>query len=125
MAEPREVVIEFVAAWNANDLERILALMHEEIVYHNIPMPVLTGRSAVRSYLHSLGGFDWINWKILAIAQAGDKVLTERIDDFGIGGVDVSLPVMGIFEVADGLIRAWRDYFDLTTYRKQLNRPPR
>jgi limonene-1,2-epoxide hydrolase len=26
---------------------------------------------------------------------------------------------MGIFEIEDGLIRRWRDYFDLASYRSQ------
>jgi len=27
---------------------------------------------------------------------------------------------MGIFEVEEGLITAWRDYFDMDMYRRQL-----
>jgi limonene-1,2-epoxide hydrolase len=30
------------------------------------------------------------------------------------------LPVAGVFEVRDGKIAAWRDYFDLATFTKQL-----
>ncbi len=40
-------------------------------------------------------------------------VLTERIDTFTVGDVVAPLPVMGTFEVRDGKISAWRDYFDL------------
>ena len=28
----------------------------------------------------------------------------------------VSLPVMGVFELADGKITAWRDYFDMAQF---------
>jgi limonene-1,2-epoxide hydrolase len=122
---PSEIVLAFVAAWNANDMQRIFALLHQDVVYHNIPMTPLVGLPAVRSYLQGKGGFDWINWQLLAIAESGNKVLTERVDDFSINGVDVSLPVMGIFEVQDELIHAWRDYFDLATYQKQLAKSPR
>jgi len=121
---PTEVVLAFIAAWNANDLSRILALMHADVVYHNMPVAPLRGIAAVRDYLQSKGGFDWIDWKLLALAETGDKVLTERVDDFSVGGVAVSLPVMGIFEVKDRQIVAWRDYFDLEGYRKQLARKP-
>jgi limonene-1,2-epoxide hydrolase len=30
-------------------------------------------------------------------------------------GGELALPVMGVFEVRDGRIAAWRDYFDLAT----------
>ncbi|NJO12363.1 MAG: SnoaL-like domain-containing protein [Gammaproteobacteria bacterium] len=117
---PTDVVLSFIAAWNANDLERILAHLHEEVVYHNMPVAPLHGRAAVRAYLDGKGGFERIHWQLLAIAADGNKVLTERVDDFTLKGVDVSLPLMGIFEVEGALIRAWRDYFDLDTYRRQL-----
>lgn len=114
------VVRDFIAAWNANDLQRVVALLHADIVYHNIPVEPIRGRVAVAAYLNSKGGFDWVDWKLRSIAEAGNTVLTERIDDFSIGGVVVSLPVMGAFEVDGGVIRAWRDYFDMAMYRRQL-----
>lgn len=50
----------------------------------------------------------------LSIAVEGDRVLTERVDRLlnSKGDPDVTLRVMGIFELADGKITAWRDYFD-------------
>ncbi|MBL8268596.1 limonene-1,2-epoxide hydrolase family protein [Steroidobacter sp.] len=117
------VVHDFVAAWNSNDMSRVLALMDEDVFYHNIPVAPLVGRRAVSDYLGSKGGFDWINWQLLNIAVDGHKVLTERVDDFSIGGVAVSLPIMGTFEVHDGKIKAWRDYFDMDGYRRQLAQP--
>lgn len=117
------IVHDFVDAWNANDMNRVLALMDDDVHYHNMPVAPLDGRRAVAEYLASKGGFDWINWKLLAIAANGDRVLTERVDDFSIGGVEVSLPIMGAFEIQNGKIKAWRDYFDMDTYRRQLDKP--
>jgi limonene-1,2-epoxide hydrolase len=114
------VVHEFLAAWNANDLRRVVASLHPQVVYHNIPVAPIHGRDEVYRYLTAQGAFDWIDWKVLAIAASGNKVLTERVDDFSRGGVEISLPLMGIFEIEDGLIKAWRDYFDMGMYRRQL-----
>jgi limonene-1,2-epoxide hydrolase len=48
-------------------------------------------------------------------------VLTERVDRFLLNGRKVELPVMGAFEVGpDGKIRAWRDYFDMAQFTRQL-----
>jgi len=120
LATPTAIVESFVAAWNANDLEKILAHLHPQVVYHNMPMAPIHGQAAVRAYLADKVPFEWVDWKLLAIAAVGNKVLTERSDDFGVGGVTVRLPLMGIFEIEDGLIAAWRDYFDLAMYRQQF-----
>jgi limonene-1,2-epoxide hydrolase len=47
-------------------------------------------------------------------------VLTERVDVFEAPGKRIELPVMGAFEVRDGRIAAWRDYFDLQTLVNRL-----
>jgi limonene-1,2-epoxide hydrolase len=113
------IIRAFIEAWNANDIDRVIAMLHIEVRYHNIPVQPICGRAAVGAYLKSQGPFDWVDWKLLAIAANGDTVLTERIDEFGIQGVHVKLPVMGAFEIRDHLIAEWRDYFDLDSYRRQ------
>jgi limonene-1,2-epoxide hydrolase len=47
------------------------------------------------------------------LAVRDDVVLTERIDTFTVGGKEAALPVMGTFEIRDGKIAKWRDYFDM------------
>ena len=47
-------------------------------------------------------------------------MLTERVDIFVLPNVTIELPVMGTFEVRDGKIAKWRDYFDLNQYMSQL-----
>jgi limonene-1,2-epoxide hydrolase len=46
---------------------------------------------------------------------SGPLVMNERTDRFEMHGRWVDLPVAGVFEVHDGLITLWRDYFDLPT----------
>jgi len=59
--------------------------------------------------------------KVLNIAGNGNVVLTERIDHFHRAAGVIDLPVMGTFEVRDGKIAAWRDYFDLQQFMSQAN----
>jgi len=45
--------------------------------------------------------------------------MTERVDVFKLPNKSFELPVMGTFEVSDGKIKAWRDYFDFATWQNQ------
>ncbi|MFP5469010.1 MAG: limonene-1,2-epoxide hydrolase family protein [Alphaproteobacteria bacterium] len=38
------------------------------------------------------------------------------------GGQWLELPVMGVFEIKDGKITKWRDYFDLGQFQSQLTK---
>ncbi len=63
-------------------------------------------------------GMDHLFSEILAIAVSGNSVLTERIDhvrDHDGSNLD-SCPCMGIFEVENGKIIAWREYYDTATH---------
>jgi limonene-1,2-epoxide hydrolase len=120
-----DVVRAFIAAWNDNDLDAIVSFLADDVFYHNIPVEPIRGRAAVEQYLRDAGPWDSVDWQLESIAENGAKVLTERIDGFVIRGARVNLPVMGTFEIANGRITAWRDYFDLASYVSQLQAVPR
>lgn len=107
-----ETVLAFVEAWNALDHDRIHALMSDDIFYHNIPLKPVVGRDAVRAYL-AAWPVDECEWIVTHVAVRGNVVLTERVDRFVRGEDRITIPVMGAFEVADGRITHWRDYFDM------------
>jgi limonene-1,2-epoxide hydrolase len=65
-----------------------------------------------------LGMFDGLVIETTHLAVRDNVVLTERIDTFTIGA---PLPVMGTFEVRDGQISAWRDYFDMGQITKMMS----
>jgi limonene-1,2-epoxide hydrolase len=50
-------------------------------------------------------------------------VLNERTDRFKLDERWIELPVMGVFELRGGKISAWRDYFDLQMWMKQMPQP--
>lgn len=111
--------MQFCAAWDRLDFDAIAASLANDIEYHNIPLEPLHGRAEVDRYLRAAGPFESCAWEIVSIAANGNRVLTERIDRFTVAGTPIALPVMGTFEIEDGLIRRWRDYFDLASYRAQ------
>jgi len=118
-ATPIQVVLAFCSAWSRLDLDAVAAMLAADIEYHNIPLDPLSGKPQVERYLRNAGPFDACRWDVVSIAAEGNKVLTERADHLVVRGKAITFPVMGIFEVEDGLIRRWRDYFDLASYRAQ------
>ena len=117
-----QLVLELIEGFNQMDIERILACFTATAVYHNIPMEAVTGQDNIRAALQPfLAGSTAVQWDLISIAEnAQGHVLTERVDKFEIGGKWISIAVMGIFEVVDGKIDAWRDYFDLAQFQGQM-----
>ena len=77
-------------------------------------MEPVVGREAVRAFIEQfVGAFGNIDFQIKRQVADGNTVMNERVDVFTINGAEVALPVMGVFEVEDGKIKAWRDYFDM------------
>ena len=115
-----DVVMSFIQAWNDCNWDGIEALFTDDVVYHNIPMAPLNGRAAAMEMIRGMQPQS-VDWEVLNIAENGNVVMTERVDNFVMnGGVEVSLPVMGTMEVVDGKISAWRDYFDLASFTSQM-----
>ena len=126
MESPLEFVRRFCDAWSKNlPTDELASFFSDGAVYHNIPMDPVVGRKAIANTISSLirpgpPGIESIEFRIINIAAAGPVVMTERVDVFKVGDKSVELPVMGTFEVADGQIHAWRDYFDLSQFTNQL-----
>jgi len=122
MSRAEEVVRDFCQAFSRCDVEELLRFFAEDAVYHNMPIPAVRGKAAIeatlRNFVDPNGSAEF---EIKCLASAGGTVLTERVDRFVLNGKKVELPVMGAFEVGpDGKIRAWRDYFDMAQFTKQL-----
>jgi limonene-1,2-epoxide hydrolase len=122
MADPTEtanekVVRDFCEAFARRDVDELMAFFTLDAVYHNIPMAPAEGSGAIREALaRFLPMSPHIEFEMLNLAVSGSVVFTERVDRMSVGGRDVALPVAGVFEVQDGRIRAWRDYFDMQMF---------
>jgi limonene-1,2-epoxide hydrolase len=120
MSKNTELVADFCRAWSRRNVDEIMAYFAEDAVYHNIPMAPLKGKATIQAIISGiLTPATAIDWEVLNIAEAGDIVLTERVDRFEMAGKKVELPVAGVFEIAGGKIKAWRDYFDMATWTRQ------
>ena len=122
MSRAEEVVRDFCQAFSRQDVEELLRFFADDAVYHNIPVEPVQGKAAIEATLRQfLDPSGEASFEIKYLACTGGIVLTERVDRFVVNGKRVELPVMGAFEVGpDGRIRAWRDYFDMAQFTKQL-----
>ena len=116
-----DLVCRFCASWSTIDIPKILDFFTDDAVYHNMPVQPIQGKDAIKGVIEQfMAPFERADWEIKQIVAAGDIVLTERVDRF-IGEKTVELPVMGTFEIRDGKIAAWRDYFDLAAWTSQMS----
>lgn len=117
MTTNEQVVRDFIAAWTRLDVEELLQYFCEDGVYHNMPMKPVTGHEALRPFISAfLKGWTSTEWDVLNLVSRGDTVFAERLDRTVVGGKPVNLPCCGVFEMRDGRIKVWRDYFDMGTY---------
>ena len=52
--------------------------------------------------------------------EVGDVVMHERLDRFEVNGTWHEIPVAGVFEVREGKLALWRDFFDLKAFERQI-----
>jgi limonene-1,2-epoxide hydrolase len=119
---PEEVVREFCASVSKRDEGLVRPLLADDVVYHNIGMAASVGIEATVENLASQWAMFPTTYEfgMRTAAAAGDVVLTERIDHIGSGETSYPVPVMGAFEVRDGKIVRWRDYFDTGLLGKMM-----
>jgi len=110
-----DVARDFLELLEAENLDRALTLLDERVVYTNVSLPTVRGRTAVERLLRPLVGPVGFRVHFHAIGtDVADPgvVLTERTDALVVGPVSVQFWVYGRFEVRDGRIVLWRDSFD-------------
>ncbi|HEX5096561.1 MAG TPA: SgcJ/EcaC family oxidoreductase [Acidimicrobiia bacterium] len=121
MTQPLDLITEFCAAWEKGDYDALLEYFTDDAVYHNVPVDPVVGKDAIRATMQMFTtGVERIEFQVNNISANGNVVLTERVDSFVLPDKTITLPVMGTFEVVDGKIAAWRDYFDLNQYMQQV-----
>ena len=113
-AEAEQLVRDFCDALDGGGAEKLRPFFTDDVVYHNIPLDPVVGVDATLAFIDAFFGMcDSLTIETLHLAVRGDVVLTERMDTFIVGDRTAPLPVMGTFELRDGKIAQWRDYFDL------------
>ena len=120
MQTPTSTVAAFIHQMNHMEIDTALALLADDVVYHNIPMRPVVGREAVRAFLARIP-CEAMDWIVHVSAEHDTAVLNERTDRFRLtDGRWLEIRVVGVFEVLDGRITAWRDYFDMAEFQREF-----
>lgn len=115
--DPLTTVRSFMKFMEVMDYENGFKLVASDCEYTNPPpLGTVIGPDAARAILEPFFAPTLENeFKVLREAVNGPVVVLERLDRHRLPDKWVELPVTGVFEVRDGLIRYWRDYFDAAT----------
>jgi limonene-1,2-epoxide hydrolase len=120
--DAERLVLDLCAAFEKHDAEAFRQYFTDDVVYQNMPMDASVGiESSIAFIAGFLAMFDSLVIETKHLAVRGNIVLTERIDTFKMGEKVADLPVMGTFEIRDGKVCAWRDYFDMAQITKMLS----
>ena len=112
----------FLNALEAQDIDGAGAVLDDHLVYENVGFPTIHGRARAMKLFAGMQGRAGFEVKIHRIAVNGSTVLTERTDALVFGRVRLQFWVCGVFEVTDGRITLWRDYFDMFDFTKAIAR---
>jgi 2,4-dichlorophenol 6-monooxygenase len=116
--EPARVVRDFLTGMGPTpaDVRAVVEeFLTDDCVWENPGSPVCRGKAQILDLMPA--DFARLEVTFRHVVTTGDTVLVERVENMlraDGSAIARNLDVMASFEVRDGRIRAWRDYFDIT-----------
>jgi limonene-1,2-epoxide hydrolase len=121
--DAEEVVNRFIDAIGRRDQAEAMALVADDCYYDNVPIGDMTGKDKMAEFLAPMfKGSGPLTFEVHRQTASGKIVMNERTDRFVMRGKEIALPVAGVFEVTDGKISFWRDYFDNGMFTEQMKK---
>ena len=106
---PRELVQEWVEAFNRGNAEEVMAFYHEDAVNHQVTQDPIEGRAAIQAmFAREFAAADMV-CIVENIFEDGDVAILEWRDPLGLRGC-------GFFHVRDGKIVFQRGYWDKLSF---------
>ena len=109
-----DAVARLLTAFEKLDLPGAVAAITPDAVYQPDPQAEpIRGREAIGALWASyFGKMHDYSLEQKTTASTEGSVFVERVETFTMGGRPYRVPVVGVFELRDGLVSAWRDYWD-------------
>ena len=112
-----EAVRKLCERWAWLSEKEFTELVSQDCIYYDMPFPdaKAIGPKAAHAKLSPIQK-DWeVGLEVVSIVGDANTVMAERVEHFSHKTNVVEpfdLPVVGVFEIAGGKIKAWRDYWD-------------
>lgn len=115
---PLQIVTAFMTEFEKMNFDAGVSYAADDIEYINSPGTNVHGPDGVRGVLEPFfAPIEENEFVILRQVTEGNIVVLERLDRHRVPQGWFELPVTGVFEVNDGKITYWREYFDVETIR--------
>jgi limonene-1,2-epoxide hydrolase len=112
-AQKLATVRQMIDAWNQRNWQQVFELFAADGVLQSMMLPPTIGRDAIQQRIGALAkDIDSIELRVQHIGVIDGVVFIERVDDFVYRGKHGAVPVVGVVEVANGRVQAWREYYD-------------
>ncbi len=107
-------VRQMIEAWNTRNWQQVYDLFAQDGVLQSMMLDEATvGREAISKRIGALAqDISKIELRIRHIGVVDGVVFIERVDDFVYRGHHGAVPVVGVVEVEQGRVQAWREYYD-------------
>jgi limonene-1,2-epoxide hydrolase len=109
------VVERAFGALKARDYGTLESLLDDDVVYVNVGTPEARGRRVTMRIMRATRPFRMHIDVVRSVAD-GPTVLNERVDAIRYGRFRLQFWAYGVFEVRNGRIIQWRDYFDFADF---------
>lgn len=113
---PREIVKDWVKAFNNADVDSLAAFYANDAVNHQVANEPIVGQAAIRSMFEN----EFKNAEMVCIIENvfedGEWAILEWRDPLGLRGC-------GFFQIIDGKIKLQRGYWDKLSFLRQHNLP--
>ncbi len=111
--DPLVVTHNMVNAWNALDVDAIVAIFSEDAHFQSMMKEPIVGRAELKKHFgRLLQNASHLELKLRHVAVTGNTVFVERIDVFTVNGKPGSVPVVAVMDIEDGYVARWREYYD-------------
>jgi len=123
MSDNVQTIKAFIAAWSNLDVDELVGYFCEDGIYYNMPAQPVQGHEKLKLFIEGfIAKWTKTTWETLNIIGEGNVIIVERLDRTEVGDIKVDLPCCGVFEMEEGKIKIWRDYFDMGTYTKPFSK---
>ena len=114
--KPKDILLQWVEAFNNADAETIANLYDDKAVNHQVANAPVQGKQNIEKMFHHEFGTAKMVCIVENIFEDGDWVILEWRDPLGLRGC-------GLFQIVNGKIMFQRGYWDKLSFLKQHNLP--